>query len=139
MKALVIEDEPMVRLLLKRLLTRFFPHSVLEAADGEAGLALVEQERPDVVFVDIFMPKVDGIAFLERLRANPEFADLPVIAISSARDRELVLKMVELRISDYLVKPLEMTATHKRLERLIPKLLASRPQPAPPSSTPAPG
>lgn len=139
MKALVIEDEPMARLLLKRLLTRFFPHSVLEAADGEAGLALVEQERPAVVFVDIFMPNVDGITFLERLRANPEFADLPVIAISSAKDLELVRKLMGLGISDYLVKPLEMAATHKRLERLIPRLLASRQQPARPSATPAPG
>lgn len=139
MKALVIEDEPMARLLLKRLLTRFFPHSVLEAADGEAGLALVEQERPAVVFVDIFMPNVDGITFLERLRANPEFADLPVIAISSAKDLALVRRLMGLGISDYLVKPLEMAATHKRLERLIPRLLASRQQPARPSATPAPG
>ena len=130
MKALVIEDEPMVRLLLKRLLTRFFPHNVLEAEDGEAGLAIVERERPAVVFVDIFMPKLDGVAFLERLRANPEFADMPVIAISSAKDRELVLKLMELGISDYLVKPLEMVPTHRRLELLLPRIL-SRHHPAP--------
>ncbi len=126
MKALVIEDEPMVRLLLKRLLSRFFPYNVLEAGDGEAGLAMVERERPAVVFMDIFMPTVDGVAFLERLRANPEFADLPVIAISSAKDRDLVLKLRDLGISDYLVKPLELQATCKRLERLIPTLLARR-------------
>jgi len=135
MKALVIEDEPMVRLLLKRLLTRFFPSRVLEAGDGEDGLAMVERERPAVVFMDIFMPTVDGVAFLERLRARPEFADLPVIAISSARDRDLVLKLRELGISDYLVKPLELEATCKRLERLIPTLLARRTPEQPPGPT----
>lgn len=135
MKALVIEDEPMVRLLLKRLLTRFFPSPVLEAGDGEDGLAMVERERPAVVFMDIFMPTVDGVAFLERLRARPEFADLPVIAISSARDRDLVLKLRDLGISDYLVKPLELEATCKRLERLIPTLLARRAPEQPPGPT----
>jgi len=132
MKALVVEDEPMVRLLLKRLLNPFFPHNVLEAGDGEAGLVLVERERPAVVFVDIFMPRVDGLAFLGRLRGNPEFADLPVVAISSARDRDLIRKLRDLGISDYLVKPLELQATGRRLERLIPGLLAPRSPARPP-------
>ncbi len=124
MKALIIEDDAMVRLLLKRLLTRFFPHNVLEAADGEAGLAMVERERPVIVFCDIYMPRLDGVGFLEKLRAHPEFAELPVIAISSAKDRELVLKLVDLKIADYLVKPLELEQTYKRLEKLLPPLLA---------------
>lgn len=123
MKALIIEDETVNRLLLKRLLTRFFPHSVLEATDGEEGLAMVEKERPAIVFCDIFMPKLDGIGFLERLRANPEFADLPVIAISAAKDRELVLQLVDLKIVDYLLKPIDLEATYRRLERLIPGLI----------------
>jgi CheY-like chemotaxis protein len=126
MKALIIEDEPMVRLLLKRLLSRFFPHNVLEAADGEEGLAVVERERPDLVFCDVFMPVLDGIGFLERLRANPEFADLPVIAISAATDRDVVLKLLELKVADYLVKPIDLEQTIKRLEKLIPALLAGK-------------
>jgi CheY-like chemotaxis protein len=126
MKALIIDDEPVNRLLLKRLLTRFFPHNVLEAVDGEAGLAMVEKERPAIVFCDIFMPRLDGIGFLERLRANPEFADLPVVAISAAKDRELVLKLVDLKIVDYLMKPIELEATYRRLERLIPAVLAPK-------------
>ena len=124
MKALIIEDEPMARMLLKRLLTRFFPLGVLEAKDGEEGLAIVERERPAIVFCDMFMPKLDGIGFLERLRANPEFAELPVIAISAAQDRELVLKLVDLKIVDYLLKPIDLEQTFKRLERLIPAVLA---------------
>ena len=123
MKALIIEDQPMVRLLLKRLLTRFFQHNVLEAADGEEGLAIVEKERPVIVFCDMFMPKLDGVGFLERLRANPEFADLPVVAISAAKDRDLVLKLVDLKIVDYIVKPINMEQTFKRLEKLLPLVL----------------
>ncbi len=126
MKALIIEDEPMTRLLLKRLLTRFFPHNVLEASDGEEGLAVVEKERPVIVFCDLYMPKLDGIGFLERLRANPEFAELPVVAISSAKDRDVVLKLVDLRIVDYLMKPIDLEQTFKRLEKLIPLVVAPK-------------
>lgn len=126
MKALIVEDEPMIRLLLKRLLTRFFPHNVLEASDGEEGLAMVEKERPVIVFCDLYMPKLDGIGFLERLRANPEFADLPVVAISSAKDRDLVLKLVDLRIVDYIMKPIDLEQTFKRLEKLIPLVVTQK-------------
>lgn len=123
MKALIIEDDPMIRLLLKRLLTRFFPHSVFEAGDGEEGLAMVEKERPDIVFCDIFMPKLGGLEFLERLRAIPEFAELPVVAISAAKDRELVLKAADLKIVDFILKPFNPEQTCKRLETLIPRVV----------------
>ena len=126
MKALIIEDQPMIRLLLKRLLTRFFPHNVLEAGDGEEGFAVLEKERPAIVFCDVYMPKLDGIGFLERLRANPDFAELPVVAISAAQDKELVLRLMELKIVDYLVKPMDLEQTFKRLERLIPTVLPRR-------------
>jgi CheY-like chemotaxis protein len=131
MKALIIEDEPMIRLLLKRLLTRFFPHNVLEASDGEEGLAMVERERPAIVFCDMYMPNLDGVGFLERLRANPEFAELPVVAISSAKDRDLVLKLVDLRIVDYIVKPIDLGLTFKRLEKLIPLVVSQKTPPRP--------
>ena len=123
MKALIVEDEPISRLILKRLLTRFFRHNVLEARDGEEGLAIVERERPAIIFCDMHMPNLDGVGFLQRLRAIPEFAALPVIAISSAKDRDLVLRLVDLNIVDYLLKPIELEATFKRLERLLPVVL----------------
>ncbi len=126
MKALIIEDEPVIRHLLKSLLTRFFPHNVLEASDGEEGLAMVEKERPAIVFCDMYMPRLDGIGFLERLRAIPEFAELPVVAISSAKDRDLVLKLVDLRIADYIMKPIDLEQTFNRLEKLIPRVLPRR-------------
>ncbi len=123
MKALIVEDESVTRLLLKRLLTRFFPHNVLEAADGEEGLVVLERERPAIVFCDVHMPRLDGTEFIARLRAHPEFATLPVIVMSAAKDRDLVLKLVELKIADYIMKPIDLEQTFKRLERLLPALL----------------
>jgi CheY-like chemotaxis protein len=125
MKALVIEDEAGTRLLLKRLLTRFFPHNVLEAADGEAGWAIVERERPAVVFCDMFMPELDGLDFLKRLRAHPELGETAVVAITSAQDPEYVRQLIQLGVADYFLKPIALEATVKRLEKLLPGLLAT--------------
>jgi len=145
MKALVIEDDPIARLLLKRLLTRFFPHNVLEAADGETGWRIVEAERPAVIFCDIYIPELTGVEFLQRLRAHPELSHTPVIAISVARDPDLVRRLVELGVADYLLKPIPLEATVKRLEKLLPPMLAAaearraRPRATPPkpnSTTP---
>ena len=123
MRALIVEDESTTRLLLKRLLTRFFPDGVLEARDGEEGLALIEREHPVVVFCDLQMPKLDGVELIEQLRARPEFADLPVIAISATKDKDLILKLIGLGVADYLLKPIDFEATHKRLARLLPTLI----------------
>ena len=145
MKTIVIEDDPAARLLLKRLLTRFFPHNVLDAADGETGWRMVEAERPAVIFCDIYMPELNGVEFLERLRAHPELSHTPVIAISAARDPDLVRRLVELGVADYLLKPIPLEATVKRLAKLLPPMLAaaearkSRPRARPPrgnSTTP---
>lgn len=125
MKALVIEDDSGTRRVLKRLLTRFFPHNVLEAADGEAGWAIIEQERPAVIFCDVHMPKLNGIGLLRRLRAHPELKDTPLIAITSDQDPELVRQLIPLGVADYLLKPIRLEPTVKRLERLLPGLLAA--------------
>ncbi len=125
MKALIIEDDSGTRLVLKRMLTRFFPHNVLEAADGEAGWTLLEQERPAVIFCDMYMPKLDGIEFLQRLRAHPELKATPLIAITSAQDPEVVRQLIQLGVADYLLKPIALEATVKRLNKVLPGLLAA--------------
>jgi CheY-like chemotaxis protein len=125
MKALVIEDDAVARLVLKRLLTRFFPHEVLEAEDGEAGWLVVEQERPAVIFCDMFMPNLDGVGFLKRLRAHPELKDTALIAITSAQEPEFVRQLIQLGVADYLVKPIGLEATVRRLEKLLPGLLTA--------------
>lgn len=125
MKALVIEDDSGTRLVLKRLLTRFFPHNVLEAADGEAGWMLLEQERPAVIFCDMYMPKLDGVGFLRRLRSHPVLNETPLVAITSAQDPDIVRQLIQLGVADYLLKPIALEATVNRLTKLLPGLLAA--------------
>ena len=125
MKALVIEDDAVARMVLKRLLTRFFPHNVLEAVDGEAGWTMIEQQHPAVIFCDMHMPKLDGLGVLRRLRAHPELKETALIAITSVQEPEFVRQLIELGVADYLLKPIALEGTVKRLAALLPALLAA--------------
>ena len=60
------------------------PEFILESAlDGEAGLQAVASNRPDILLLDLIMPRLDGFGVIERLRANPETRDLPIVVISA--------------------------------------------------------
>jgi len=79
---LVVDDDPHVAEMLRQTL----PESdfALDAAeDGEAGLQAIEVQRPDVILLDLMMPKLDGFGVIERLRANSELRNIPIIVISA--------------------------------------------------------
>ena len=119
---LIVDDDPTVRRILSVLLEKRFGATVREAVDGYAGYKAVETDPPDLVLLDVSMPIVDGPAMLEKLRSEERFKDLPVVTISAARERDVVLRMIELGVLDYLRKPLNLTAVQKRLERLFPAI-----------------
>jgi CheY-like chemotaxis protein len=120
---LIVDDVAMNRLVLKRLLSRFDGLNVYEAEDGEIGWEKLPLFAPGLIFCDIFMPKVDGLSFVMRLREHPVYFDTPVIITSAGKDREVVLKLKELGITDYLLKPYELKSTFERLEAHLRPLM----------------
>lgn len=101
-KILIVEDDSRFRALLKRLLEKKFHLIVYEAENGIKGLDLYKREAPKVIFLDISMPLMNGIEFLEKLRAFDK--EVPVIIMTCLSEKEYVQKMLELGISDYLLK-----------------------------------
>ncbi|MEP6573024.1 MAG: response regulator [Gemmatimonadota bacterium] len=128
MKALVIDDDAASRRILSRLLSRFFPHAVAEAQSGEEALELMAKEIPIIVFTDLEMPGIGGIEMIRRLRADPALAHLPVVAVSASNERETVTQVVGLGVTDYLVKPIDLVATFRRLERIVPAAVKAAPR-----------
>lgn len=103
---LVIDDDASIRRSLRRVL-EVEHHEVLEADDGSVGLRAVEQGRPDLVITDIYMPEMDGIEFLIRLR--DAWPDLPIVAMSGGgyASKEFVLHDAALiGATRTIVKPL---------------------------------
>ena len=118
-RVLIVEDDSDLVALLKRWLERD-GHRVEHAADGAAALeALAREPLPDLVLLDVMLPKVDGFEVLRRLRAEQRSARLPVVMISSfSRDRDAA-RGRELGANDYVVKPLMELEFLKRIEPLL--------------------
>jgi CheY-like chemotaxis protein len=119
-RVLVADDDPVVRFVLKRLLTSTLKCVVDEAADGGEALRAIAKTDYRLVLLDLRMPVFDGLQTLGQIRSNPKSATLPVVVLSSTRADEVVRQAVRLGIEDYLVKPFT-PAVADRLERLLNK------------------
>jgi len=117
-KLLIAEDDPASRELLREILETQ-GYQVIEVEDGQTALRRIEEESPDLVLLDIQMPKLDGLAVVRRLRQNPRLTSLPVIAVTSyamRRDRE---KALDAGCDTYLTKPIDVVAMRKAVEQLL--------------------
>lgn len=101
-KILIIEDEEILLDVLKKKLTKE-GYEVQVARDGSEGLEKVQQDKPDLILLDIIMPKVDGYEVLEKLN-NMEITDIPIIVISNSGQPVEIEKALSLGAKDYLVK-----------------------------------
>ena len=100
---LVIDDDSVVRDLMSRFLTKL-GFRVVAASSGEEGLRLAKQINPFVVTLDVIMPDCDGWAVLNKLKADPELADIPVIMVTVVDNETMGFK---LGASNYLLKPVD--------------------------------
>ena len=86
MNILLVDDSKLQRLAIQRVLTKG-GHSVTVAADGEEGLRLARQTLPNLVLLDMILPRMDGIAVLEALKKDPATAHIPVVALTGLSQR----------------------------------------------------
>jgi two-component system cell cycle response regulator DivK len=115
---LVAEDNPINRELLRELL-EVRGYAVAEAANGQEAVAMVEHKQPDIVLLDIGMPLLDGFGVIRKLRDNPRFTSLPVIAVTAYAmqgDRE---KIMDSGFDGYLSKPVDSKSLVQELDRLL--------------------
>ncbi len=102
-RVLVIDDEPAVRdLMTKSLAAQNI--TAITAVDGEEGLRLAKEKVPDLIFLDVLMPKMDGWAVLTALKADPKLAEVPVVMLTMMSDQEMGYL---LGASEYLTKPID--------------------------------
>ncbi|PIR72939.1 MAG: response regulator [Candidatus Nealsonbacteria bacterium CG10_big_fil_rev_8_21_14_0_10_36_23] len=102
-KILFIEDEETLQKTLGEVLKQE-GYEIIPALDGEAGLNLLKSEKPDLILLDLVMPKMDGFEVLKRLKADEETKDIPVIVLTNLEGIGDVGKAIELGATTYLVK-----------------------------------
>jgi two-component system KDP operon response regulator KdpE len=117
LKVLIVDDEPDVRALVRSALSYARQDmTAVEAADGDEALAMIHAERPDLVVLDLALPKRDGFAVLEQVR---EKTDLPIIVLTARGLEEDKIKGLRLGADDYLTKPFSPRELVARIESVL--------------------
>jgi len=117
-KVLLVEDEDALRRVMKDLLERE-GFTVFEAADGVIALYEIDRAGPDIVVLDLNLPRLDGYGVLSHLRSRPATANLPVIVLTAKGDEDSEVRVFEYGASDYLTKPFRPRALSARLHALL--------------------
>jgi CheY-like chemotaxis protein len=119
LRILVAEDDPAVaRLYAAYAQSR--GHHVLFAQDGAEALASAAADRPDLILLDVAMPRLDGRDALQRLKADPATRDIPVLVITAhGGDQQLRDLMLELGAFDVLEKPIDLQIAFNKAERKV--------------------
>ena len=100
---LFIEDNPAIQKTFSEILTQE-GYQVIPAIDGEIGLSLAKKEKPDLILLDLILPKKDGFEVLKELKAEEQTKEIPVIVISVLEGSEDIQKAIEAGANSYLVK-----------------------------------
>jgi len=117
-KVLVVDDEPDV-LLLCRVNLEFEGYEVIEAADGEAAMEQVRAHRPDVVLLDVMMPRMDGWQVLQAIKSDDELRSIPVVMLTAkVQDQDQIRGWSE-GAADYITKPFSPLALSQVLQDVL--------------------
>jgi two-component system response regulator ResD len=114
-KILVVDDEPNIREVVSLYLRRD-GHSVIPAADGEEALRLYRQSRPDLVVLDLMLPKVSGLEVCRRIQADDR---VPVVMLTARGEEEDRIVGLGLGADDYVVKPFSLRELAARVEAVL--------------------
>ena len=110
---LVIDDDPSARELINRFMLKE-GYNVFTADDGEMGLKMARELRPDVITLDVMMPRMDGWSVLNALKSDPQLASIPVIMLTMVSDQNMGYA---LGAADYVTKPIDRDRLVKILKR----------------------
>lgn len=115
-RVLVVEDDPMVAYLNRRYVDSVDGFSVIKSVgDGDEAWSVLKKEAVDLVILDVYMPKTDGLTLLEEIRKN--FLHVDVILVTAAKEMEVIDKALKLGAVDYLIKPFKFERLKDALEK----------------------
>ena len=117
-RVLVAEDNAVNRELIRELL-ELRGYEVSEACDGQEALQMIEASPPDILLLDLGMPKLDGFGVIKKVRENPQLAGLPVLAVTAYAMRGDREKALDAGFDGYVSKPINAAALSQAMESLL--------------------
>lgn len=118
-KLILIVDDSATVLLMERLLFRGTPWELLTATDGEQAVSLARERKPDLVLMDVVMPRMDGLAACRALRSHEATREIPVLLLTTRGEAENIEKGWDAGCADYLTKPVDRAALLSKIRDLI--------------------
>jgi len=120
LKILLIEDDEIERMKFSRVASKMGNHTIIEAENGERALDTLDQiESPNLIVLDLNMPKINGIEFLRILKNNSSLNYIPIIVMSTSNNRNDIKKCYEIGVSGYMIKPLHYEDYKNKISNLI--------------------
>ncbi len=120
-KVLIVDDEVHIRALLERALEDLEDEGVelLAAEDGEEGLELAREEKPDLMFLDIMMPKMNGYEVCEKIKQDPELKDIYIIILTAKGQVADKAKAENVQANEYLTKPFNPDTILEKASKIL--------------------
>ncbi len=119
-KILVVDDElDMLKVVVFRL--KQSGYEVITASDGVEGLKKAEEEIPDLILLDVMMPRMDGYAMASKLRELKKTQSIPIIMLTAKSDPDDVTRFHELGAIDYIVKPFDQVVLLEKVKKHLPE------------------
>jgi DNA-binding response OmpR family regulator len=115
-KILIIEDEPEIMELIELTLSSD-EYELVQAVDGEQGLHMGTTVNPDLILLDIMLPKVDGYEICRRLKGNKKTAGIPVVMLTAFGQKREIEQGYKVKADDYIVKPFEPAKLRQRIKK----------------------
>jgi len=117
-RILIVDDSPTnVDILAKRLSAHGY--EILTAGDGEEGLAVAREQQPDLILLDIMMPKMDGIEVCQHVKGDASLPFIPIILVTARSDSKDVVAGLEAGAEEYLIKPVDQRALVARVKSML--------------------
>ena len=118
-KKILLIDDSRTALLAEQTLLAQNPYEFITATDGEEGVVTAIVELPDLILLDIVMPKMDGFEVCKELKRHPATKKIPIIMVTTRSESENVLKGFELGCNDYVTKPIDGLELISKIENLL--------------------
>ena len=115
---LIVDDNP-ANLDIFEMRLAAHGYEIYTASDGEQGLALAREKQPDLILLDVMMPKMDGIEVCQRLKGDASLPFMPIILVTAKSDPEDVVAGLEAGADEYLTKPVDQTALVARVKSML--------------------
>jgi len=117
-KVLIIEDDELNQKLVKEIL-RMGNYRTIEAMDAETGIQMARRHKPDLILMDIHLPKMDGLSATRLIKSDEDLKQIPIVALTALAMPEDLGKALEAGCDDYVSKPFRIEDLLKTIDQLL--------------------